>query len=234
MDSIQRLTIMKKRKKEEESEFTHKELRRAQSHVHRTYCLWRTKTGMTGKVLRSKNDPTNDAEFNRNERAQIDRALRALLKLAFQGKCAPLITICPQTSICFGALIELHCPAPWEALGSDSIEVEARTRAALDALELLRPIAQGYHRASTIWFRNRPLTLEHASPLLLSWTYQAALTFLRIAHWFKVLRQSGQTESTQIYTEHNHARSIMEANQGVANMMRKLSLLGNQWSAGGM
>ena len=187
-----------------------------------------------GKVLRHKNDPTNDPEFNQNERVQIDRALRALLKLAFQGKSTPLTTVCPQTSMCFGALLELHCPARWEAASVDDIDVDARTRSALEALEFLRPVAQESYTASTIWFRKRPLTLQHASPLLLFWTYQAALTFLRISYWFQTLRQYERPESMQFYPEPNYGTSIMEANQGVATMRQKLYLLSNQWCAAGM
>jgi hypothetical protein len=188
---------------------------------------------LLGKVLRHKHEPTDDPDFNQHERLQIDKSLRALLKLAYQGNSAPVTAICPQTAMCFGALIELHFLGYMEAQGPGSLKGHPRANAMQAALNLLRPIAGQACQSSSVWFRSRPFTLEQASPLLLPWTYQAAITFLRLAHWFQVLDRSEGSEPGGEDRSEENQRCIMEANQGAASMMRKLSLLGSQWCASG-
>ncbi|OQV03459.1 Fungal specific transcription factor domain-containing protein [Cladophialophora immunda] len=183
-----------------------------------------------GKVLRHKREPTSDADFNQHERLQIDRSLRALLRLAYEGNSVPVTTICPQTAMCFGALVELHSPDLSEAADVATVNWQAKTKSKQEALNLLRPVASQAYHESGVWFRNRPFTLSQATPLLLPWTYQAAVMFLQLSHWFQMIKLlHGKSDLGRLSEENEQC--IIEANRGVASMMRKLSLLGGQWRA---
>ena len=187
---------------------------------------------LLGKVLQHRQDPTSNPQFNENERHQIDKSLRALLRLAYEGNSVPVTTICPQTAMCFGALAELYWPDLLEGASLTTVDLQAKTKTKKEALELLRPIARQAYHDSGVWFRNRPFTLAQASPLLLPWTYQAAVMFLELSRWFQRVKLLHEKYGRGPSSEENE-RCIIEANRGAASMTRKLSLLGGQWCAAG-
>lgn len=202
---------------------------------------------LLGRVLRHKKYPTNDAQFNVQEQAQLNRALRALINLTYEEGATKFMPICPQTAICFTALIILnsnssspahnhHSPhqstmiSPYSTWEQD---LENRDAEAVgETLNFLRPIAEGSAVSTGLFFRRQAWSIERSSPFLLHWTYLIATTFLRVR---RLLGYSAEGQARRLLMPHqylNQADSMMqEATRGFEAMKHKLTLLGHQWCA---
>ncbi|KAK5064749.1 hypothetical protein LTR84_000583 [Exophiala bonariae] len=195
---------------------------------------------LLGRVYRWKNHPTGDVDFDRSEKHQLDRALRALLNLTYEEGAVFLMAICPQIALCFSALVLLHSddPIPRSSLTShDAIStvdglykasVQDDTTAAIQTLIFLRPIATESNANIQLFFRRQPWSIETSSPLLLHWTYLTAVTFLQINNCLRKVQ--GSSELDAAFLEHTKGFQ-KEAELGAESMKRKLSLLGKQWLA---
>ena len=161
---------------------------------------------LLGRVYRWKNYPTGDAQFDHAEKIQLDRALRALVNLTYEEGATRLMPICPQTALCFSALVTLHdhdtALTPFtlsksETLTMDMLQDTAMQRDSLNAittLQFLRPIAQESSMSTNLFFRREPWSMEKSSPLLLHWTYLIAMSFLKIANCLRMAQASDDFE----------------------------------------
>jgi hypothetical protein len=188
---------------------------------------------LLGKVQRHRRDPTEDPEFNEQERIQIDRSLRALLRLSFEADSVHVTDICPQTMMCFEALIQLHYPNLSEVVDPHTSHRHQRNSIE-EALVLLKPIVAQSTESTNYWFRNRLFTMEEATPLLLPCTYQAAVTFLHLANWLRTVKGQEHGDMDQYLSPEESERYLADANHGTSTMTHKLSVLGHHWCAAGL
>ncbi|KAJ9658261.1 hypothetical protein H2198_003834 [Neophaeococcomyces mojaviensis] len=169
---------------------------------------------LMGRVFHHTDNPTGYSDFDQDEGIRLDKALRALLNLIYEEDATNFVQVCPQTAICFTALIKLHTK-PGTPLK------------AAETLELLRAIADESTLNIVLFFRREPWSLEKSSPFLLHWTYGIAVTFLDI--WKALGAGNSGVEEGENFM--NADQLINEARQGFETMRRKLSLLGTQWCA---
>jgi Fungal specific transcription factor domain len=191
---------------------------------------------LLGRVYRWKVYPTGNAQFDEEEKQQLDRALRALLTLTYEEGATRFMPVCPQTALCFSALITLHSqpgnPDPFGPSFSMQNSLDATphqtSSTMVEILTLLRPIAQESKMNTVLFFRKTSWSIERSSPLLLHWTYLIAVTFLRIKLG---LQSTEHHSSAQGFRNGQMVDLLAEAEQGLATMKRKLSLLSTQWVA---
>ncbi|KAK5030402.1 hypothetical protein LTS07_005186 [Exophiala sideris] len=196
-----------------------------------------------GRVYRWKNYPTGDAKFDEDEKDQLDRALRALLNLIYQEGATRLMPICPQTALCFSALVTLHSQpgnatpfmshADYAAPMRFPTESQTQNRlsALVETLQFLRPIAEESSVSTALFFRKEPWSIEKSSPLLIHWTYLIAVTFLRLK--ISLDREEAQTSLFNVSSVVPAVELRKQADRGLDAMKMKLSLLGKQWLAAG-
>ena len=202
---------------------------------------------LLGRVLRHKKYPTDDAQFNLQEQTQLNRALRALINLTYAEGATRFMPICPQTAICFSALIILNSNTS-SAAPSKTTPHQARlispysawekqvedqdVDAIAETLEFLRPIAEESAVSTALFFRRQPWSIEKASPLLLHWTYLIAVTFLRVRRLL-IISARGQTGRSLLQPGYQDTADdmVQQATRGFEAMRQKLSLLGHQWCA---
>ena len=195
---------------------------------------------LLGRVQRHKRSPTDDIEFNIEEQAQLNRALRAMINLTYQEGITRFMPICPQMALCFSALITLNSKSPlsrkdqtrshrkaWPVFETGNEERDPD--AVAKTLDLLRPIAQESAVTTGLYFRKQPWSLEKSSPLLLHWTYLIAVTFLRVRR--SLCRSTLESGERSVYYLSATEAAIEEATRGYEAMKQKLSLLGHQWCA---
>ncbi|KEF60501.1 uncharacterized protein A1O9_02062 [Exophiala aquamarina CBS 119918] len=167
---------------------------------------------LLGRVYRCKTHPTGDAQFDLSEKGQLDRALHALLSLTYEEGATRLMAICPQTALCFSALVILHSddPVPRSSPLTNSVAfamnhwhdnyVNDETMSAIQTLKFLRPIANESYTNANLFFRREPWSIEKSSPSLLHWTYLIAVTFLQIS---KSLRKvQGSSKLDEVFMQH--------------------------------
>ena len=182
---------------------------------------------LLGRVYRWQISPTGDAQFDADEKGQLDRALRALLTLTYEEGATRFMPICPQTALCFSALVILHSPP-----GSVDIPMSTpsyqRSSVIMEILTLLKPIAQESKMSTVLFFRRTPWSIEKSSPLLIHWTYLIATTFMKIKLRLQMIEQQPGSRG---FANGQRADLLAEAEQGLSMMRKKLSLLGKQWMA---
>lgn len=181
---------------------------------------------LMGKVLRHKSTPTKDRDFDGRERTQLQHALRALLNLTYEEGSTRFMPICPQTALCYSAMVILNSSAE----NSDSLVGIADSTISRGILEILAPIANESLLSTQLYYRNRPWSLDRSSPLLLRWSYLIAVTFLKLSQstrsvapledpWASA-NSLGRVEMAQ-----------EDAVRGYWVMRSKLTLLGQRWCA---
>ncbi|KIW19987.1 hypothetical protein PV08_00562 [Exophiala spinifera] len=189
---------------------------------------------LLGRVYRWQFHPTGNAQFDGEEQFQLDRALRALLNLTYLEGATRLMPICPQTALCFSALIILHSqpgrispvvPNFGAAMSLQTTPYQ-RHAAIAEVLQFLRPIAQESTRSTAMFFRKKPWSIEKSSPLLIHWTYLIAVTYLRIKI---LLRAMSDPKSAGTYHDQGVTELVAQAEHGLDTMKQKLRLLGKQW-----
>lgn len=185
---------------------------------------------LLGRVQRHRNSPTGDAQFDMEERVQLDRSLRALLNLTYQEGASHLMPICPQTAICFTALIKLHSSPMLLSSENDGVH-EAGLRVIGETLTVLRPIAQESCLNTDMYFRREPWSMEKSSPLLLHSTYSVAVAFLKVGHCLQLAKGKGKEDFDLAFLMWDRDEMRREASEGFQTMKLKLTLLGTQWSA---
>ncbi|MCJ1246722.1 hypothetical protein MMC30_003931 [Trapelia coarctata] len=127
-------------------------------------------TCLLGHVFRHITEKPTNAAFHEEEKRQLDRTIRSLLNLSsFEGELAHT-QICPQISICYSALHMLHDPARNR---TDPNYVQ-------HTLSLLRPVEIETSLYDDDFVCDAIKSVEHSSPLLLQWTYQAAIIYDRL------------------------------------------------------
>ena len=201
---------------------------------------------LLGRVQRNKNFPTGDSQFDTEERTQLDRSLRSLLNLTYQEGATHQMPICPQTTICYTALIKLHSLPQLPAQLASSIPgaghanlplnpsykvPEADVRATAETLNTLRPVAQESLLTAKLFFRSEPWSMEKSSPLLLHSTYSAAVAFLKVNRCLHLAETQYGDSLTRDFQMWDLDEMKREAARGFQTMKLKLTLLGKQWSA---
>ena len=154
--------------------------------------------------------------------------------------------ICPQTAICFNALIRLHSSHQLSAkttlslfrLGlanffpsSDDKAHETPVRVIAETLNILQPIARESFLSTNPFFRREPWSIEKSSPLLLHSTYSAAVAFLQLDRGLRLVNVKDRGDFDLAFPIVDRDELKHEAAQGLQTMKLKLALLANQWSA---
>ena len=183
---------------------------------------------LMGRVVHHREHPTGDTSFDTDEAVRLDGALRALLNLTYEEGATRLMQICPQTAICFSALIKLHARPLRPQNETHELDNDYRHHNRIaDTMRLLRAVADQSTLSTVLFFRREPWSIEKSSPFLLHWTYVIAVTYLDARNYLE--QQAG---SPDYYNGREDALALMhEADQGYETMRRKLALLGAQWCA---
>jgi hypothetical protein len=182
---------------------------------------------LLGRVLRHKNNPTNDSVFDCEERSFLQHALQALLNLTYEEGSTRLMPICPQTALCLSAMAILNSYTLPETATYQPSMLVSTDGAQAKTVNLLRCIADESLLNIERYYRRRPWSLERSSPLLLHWSFIIAVTFLKLS---RLENTSGLGYASSFGME-GHTFTQSEALRGYKTMRRKLTLLGQQWCA---
>jgi hypothetical protein len=183
---------------------------------------------LIAKVIRHKSTPTNDAAFDLEERNSLQGALQALLTLTYREGSTKYMPICPQTALCYSALVVLNSSA---YPGSPSVNAAAAAEDLEHTIvDLLMPVADESLLSTELHYRGRPWSLDRSTPFLLRWSYLIAKTFQDILS--HVGEHSESQAETVLTAGNDQQRFVIErALKGYETMRRKLLLLGSQWCA---
>ncbi|KAF2713108.1 hypothetical protein K504DRAFT_497936 [Pleomassaria siparia CBS 279.74] len=154
---------------------------------------------LLGKVYHHNSNPLLNDSDRQEEYWQLDRTIRALLKLSYVEGQTRRMVVCSQTDLCFRALIALHDPD-----GTRSDETHKAF-----TMDLLKPIADSMSWDTAVLLYDTTVSVEDASPLLLSWAYEAAKIHSRLV---------------SLYDE--------DALWSLAQMKIKLGIMARRWKAG--
>ncbi|KPI40200.1 uncharacterized protein AB675_11578 [Cyphellophora attinorum] len=182
---------------------------------------------LLAKVIRHKSTPTHDAAFDLEERNNLQRALQSLLTLTYREGSTEYMPICPQTALCYSALVILNSSA---YPGTSSVNAGSAEDLEHTVVDLLMPVADESLLSTELHYRGRPWSLDRSTPFLLRWSYLIAKTFQDILTHVGGSSES-QAETVPIAGD-DQQRFIRErALKGYETMRKKLLLLGSQWCA---
>ncbi|KAF2108583.1 hypothetical protein BDV96DRAFT_652834 [Lophiotrema nucula] len=125
---------------------------------------------LLGRVYRHNQNKPTDPSDHEDEFWQLDRTIRSLLNLSYVEGEVRRMAVCGQTDLCFSALIALH---DHQSLRTDEAYVDT-------VLSYLKPILDLMSWDSNIFINGTMVRVEDASPLLLTWPYQAARIYNRL------------------------------------------------------
>jgi hypothetical protein len=197
---------------------------------------------LLGRVYRWKNHPTGDIEFDHAEKLQLEMSLRVLINLTYVEGSERLMLMCSQIALCFNALVTLHteednlavqapglCTTPTTSSASTGhCGVETPGVAAAGTLQSLWAVAQESSMNTILLYKQEPGLLEKSSPLLLHWTYNIAVTFIRVGNVMRANQELYPANSPQ---RQQISELLRESKEGLEVMKQKLLLVGKQWVA---